>query len=643
MDDRAGVAPTYAAEMTRLQKIIDPTLHAAWRRFERLWRPMAWWTFLTWVLVGLIIVPLSLALSKQIVFRGERAILGNDDLLAWMVEPEGLAYLLVFVVLSVIGVVVRFAGLFRMVADDMTGRPVNVVRTLLGLLPDFPALVRLCFVATGAALLLVIPLLTGLASVYAFWLTEYDINYFLAARPPEWSRALIAAGVWSSLWTIGAAYVMLRSALAFPAYLDGHRPARLALKRSWSATRGESLRVLRIVLACAVTWFTLRALTHAAFFAAAATVAERVASVVSSLTPILLVSGGYAAGTVLLDALLSFLGFSVVSTVLTKIYFEDTHLHDSVQADAIDRTPLSRDLLTTIRRWTQPARILPVLALIVILPTFMADRLTGGGQREQRVVVIAHRAGMVATIENTLAALERSIQAGADFAEIDVQTTRDSVVVVFHDADLMRLASDRRRIAMTRYEDLRNLDLGCTDVVPEDCRIATLEEFVERARGRIGLGIELKYYRSDPYLAERVVEVLRTNGMTAREEVMVMSLSLEAVRQVRRLAPDIRTGYLSAVAVGNLTRLPVDFVAVTRRTATDRLLRSARRDDVEVYVWTINDAAGLLEFVERGVDGIITDDPDLIVRLIDGLDGLSAIERLLLSFQPLLLDDDGGD
>jgi glycerophosphoryl diester phosphodiesterase len=173
---------------------------------------------------------------------------------------------------------------------------------------------------------------------------------------------------------------------------------------------------------------------------------------------------------------------------------------------------------------------------------------------------------------------------------------------------------------------------------PDERRIATLDDFLERARGRVGLSIELKYYRPDPALAPAVVERVRAMGMD--DQVAIMSLSMEAVEQLARTAPDLAIGYVSAAAVGDPTRLPVRFLAVSRAAATPRLLRSARERGLEVQVWTVNRTTTMAELLERGVDGLITDDPALAVRVRNEMLEMSTASRLLLRVRPALWEPD---
>jgi glycerophosphoryl diester phosphodiesterase len=146
--------------------------------------------------------------------------------------------------------------------------------------------------------------------------------------------------------------------------------------------------------------------------------------------------------------------------------------------------------------------------------------------------------------------------------------------------------------------------------------------------------IELKYYGNDPELARETLRLVSESGMD--QEVAVMSLNLDGLRQAQRLAPNIPMGYLSSVSVGNLARLDVDFLAVSGNTATSSLLRQARKRDQSVYAWTINDVDGMVGLIVQGIDGLITDDPALANEVINQVQTLLPIERLLLRFRHLL-------
>jgi glycerophosphoryl diester phosphodiesterase len=246
------------------------------------------------------------------------------------------------------------------------------------------------------------------------------------------------------------------------------------------------------------------------------------------------------------------------------------------------------------------------------------------------VLVVAHRGAAGAAPENTLASVRRALEDGADWVEIDVQETRDGEVVVVHDSDFMKLAGNPLKVWEGDLAQVRALDVGSWfDARFGDERVPTLEEVLDMVRGRARLVIELKYYGHDEQLERRVVELVEAAGMA--DQVAIMSLKLPGVLKLRELRPDWTIGLLSATAVGDLSRTPVDFLAVNAGMASGGFIRRAHAAGKQVFVWTINDALSLSKWMSAGVDGVITDEPALARQVLQERDELSAAERLLLS------------
>lgn len=109
------------------------------------------------------------------------------------------------------------------------------------------------------------------------------------------------------------------------------------------------------------------------------------------------------------------------------------------------------------------------------------------------VQITAHRGASGSAPENTLIALQKAIEAGADYAEIDVQETSDGRLVLLHDPDLKRTTGLKKNIWQTTYNELKHLDAGSwfSDEFSAE-RIPLLEDAIELVRGKMLLNIELK-------------------------------------------------------------------------------------------------------------------------------------------------------
>jgi hypothetical protein len=119
-------------------------------------------------------------------------------------------------------------------------------------------------------------------------------------------------------------------------------------------------------------------------------------------------------------------------------------------------------------------------------------------------------------------------------------------------------------------------------------------------------------------------------------DTMIMSLEYAGIQKVRALRPDWKVGLLSARAIGDLTRLDADFLAVNVAMARPALIKAAHEAGKELFVWTVNDVLGMSQMMSLGVDGIITDEPLLGRDVILARGELSSAQRLLLHIAPLL-------
>lgn len=135
-------------------------------------------------------------------------------------------------------------------------------------------------------------------------------------------------------------------------------------------------------------------------------------------------------------------------------------------------------------------------------------------------------------------------------------------------------------------------------------------------------------------LEQRVVEIVERQNMV--NQVMIMSLRPEGVKKIKALRPHWRCGVLMSVSVGDIQRVEADFLAVNAQFATRSFINRAHNSGKEVYVWTINDAPTMSRMMNRGVDGILTDRPELARAVLAHRSQMSNAERLLTEVAEIL-------
>jgi glycerophosphoryl diester phosphodiesterase len=249
---------------------------------------------------------------------------------------------------------------------------------------------------------------------------------------------------------------------------------------------------------------------------------------------------------------------------------------------------------------------------------------------DRPVSVIAHRGASIEAPENTLAAFRLAVNQGADFIEMDVQESADGEVVVVHDSDLMKLGGPPTKIWDMTADELKAVDVG-SRVDPKYAGegVPTLAEVLAAVKGRAKVVIELKSYGHDVRLEERVVAIVEAAGMV--KDCIFMSLDHAMVAKMKRLRPDWRVGVLAAKALGNILTIPADFLAVEAGMANVRFVWRAHRAGRDVYAWTINTPVSMLRMMSCGVDGLITDKPDLGRRAVTRRAELSDAQRFLVA------------
>lgn len=230
-------------------------------------------------------------------------------------------------------------------------------------------------------------------------------------------------------------------------------------------------------------------------------------------------------------------------------------------------------------------------------------------------IAFAHRGGAAEGDENTAEAFARAVALGYRYVETDVHATADGVAVVFHDPDLLRVTGTAGTIAGLRWADLATVRVGGAAAVPR------LDD-VLAAWPDVRFNIDVK---ADGVVGPAVAAV-RSGG--AGERVLLASFSDRRLAAVRELAgPSVATSLgqrgVARLRLASLPglrlRLPSSVVAAQVPVRSGpvpvvdrRFVAYAHRLGLQVHVWTIDDPAEMDRLLDLGVDGIMTDRPEVL-------------------------------
>jgi len=231
------------------------------------------------------------------------------------------------------------------------------------------------------------------------------------------------------------------------------------------------------------------------------------------------------------------------------------------------------------------------------------------GEALAGIQISSHRGNSVMAPENTIPAIESAIEELADYAEIDIQQTKDGVVVLLHDRDLWRTTGVGENIWVLNYAQVKDLDAGSWfSNTFDNARIPTLEEVLSLCKGRIKLNIHIKINGHEQDLEEKLLELIEKYDF--KYQCVITSTSYATLVRIKKLNPDIKTGYIMSVVYGNFyTKEYIDFFSIKSSFITKNVVESAHDIGKEVHAWTVNSTNEIERMKTLGVDVIITDNP----------------------------------
>lgn len=237
--------------------------------------------------------------------------------------------------------------------------------------------------------------------------------------------------------------------------------------------------------------------------------------------------------------------------------------------------------------------------------------------RIRKIKIIAHRGVYLNETENSIHAIDDSIRYKINYAEIDVQETKDGTVVLMHDKNLKRLTGLNADVNDLTFKQIEKLTLGKAVKNKNQERIPTLDSVIKASKNKVRLIIEIKPYGNTEDLTKRVVNIIENNNFV--NQCMVHSLSYNILLNVKSLNHNIKTGYIACWHRRDLTSLNVDFYSVEQRLITKKLVMEIHNEHKKIYSWTVDKPNNMNNMLKLNVDGIITDRPNILMDVKKGI------------------------
>lgn len=233
--------------------------------------------------------------------------------------------------------------------------------------------------------------------------------------------------------------------------------------------------------------------------------------------------------------------------------------------------------------------------------------------------VIGHR-GSGYQVENTLEAIEDANASHADYAEIDIQLSSDNVPIVYHDTSLSRLSDKSGKIGDYTAQELEQIELSQNG---KNSKIITLDRLIKVMKEKkmtIDLLVELKpSHGNGKKMASQVIEVIEKHSFS--KQSIFMSLDYESSRAIKEARPSWWVGYCIYGSVGDIDEeileMDIDFLAMEENRASNAFIQKAAKQMIPIYIWTVDDAKKMKQYLDMGVCGLITNYPDIGKSVID--------------------------
>ncbi len=229
-------------------------------------------------------------------------------------------------------------------------------------------------------------------------------------------------------------------------------------------------------------------------------------------------------------------------------------------------------------------------------------------------LIFAHRGANSFAPENSLKAFEEALRLGCDGVEMDLRYTASGDIIVHHDKGLYRMTGKRGNVQQLSLSQIRELCLQQNI----NCQVPTFQEALELLRNKVLINLDVKKESmKENGFEEKIIQVLRDFNL--QENIIISSFNPQVVKRINSLAPRLRLGFIfrkrNHKMMNNGTFL--ESMHAYHRILSKRYAQNLQQRGYKVYAWTVDSEKGMRRMLKKGVNGIITNRPEIFYQLID--------------------------
>lgn len=527
----------------------------------------------------------------------------NKDLIKLGLTSEGIVYIIIVLIISFIGIFIEISILTYLAYNSHEKKKSNFLEGTINafsIFPKVPSIYMICIILISG----VIGPLTGIG-IYSSLITRFTVPAFIKVALFKTLTGKII--YWTCI--VFLILLLLRWVLAIPIMIIENVTFKEAFKNSLSIYKRNRMKIIFNTLIWTILNYAIRfAMLGGIVYISTILLGKFERNYISSsmIMSIGLVMFFIVYITLSVITLPLFISFLV--ELYYRLKFYDINERIFVPIDYYKNNKVYSWLLKNRHRL-----VVLTLVVFVIISSSMGLAAILNNAINKNVKITAHRGSSLTAPENSISAIKNAISERADYVEIDVMTTKDDEVVVFHDSTLKRMAGINNSIKDMTLSEVREIDIGSQfseEFAGE--KIPTFKEVLRASKDKIKINIELKVKKKDDPLPEKVVDLLKKYEM--EDQVIISSQDYESLQKIKEVDPLINVGFILTLGIGDFTKMNVDFVSVEYQMLKKDLVYSMHALGKEVHVWTINDKKRAENAMKLGADNIITDSVEMVQK-----------------------------
>ena len=579
--------------------------------FETLYKLIVWFVF----------VPMNLYILNTLFRKQGIQNITNKQIIKFGLSREGLLYMIIMVIFSFISVLIEVSVLIYIAKKSHERSQASIIEGVINSFKVFKKLIS----PYSMGIILLSTIIGPLAGISLFTALISGVAI------PDYVKFQLSKHSYGEFTFILVVFlliiILIRWILALPIMVIENNSLKKAFINSKSIYKKYIVNIFIQIIGWVFINYGLRIFllggcVGAGLFFISLTEGSLVLQEIITNSSLIVFFIGYVA--------ISIISLPLFMAFLVELYYKYRFYQVKENTFSIQDFLETRRYYTLIKK-NRDGLLVVVMVLFTVVMGSRGLATVFNKVVDKDVQITAHRGSSLKSPENSISAITEAIIEGADYVEIDVMTTLDDYVVLFHDNTLRRFNGSNKAIKNLTLKEVQEIDIGSKfSEAFQGETIPILEEVLILCKNQIKLNIELKPRKKDDKLAEIVANMITEAGL--EDQAIISSQSYESLQQVKEINPLIEVGLIVTFGIGDFSKMDVDFISLQYEMVKEELIYTMHALGKEVHVWTINDKKKAENAIKLGVDNIITDNIGLLQRTKIGLqekDDVNYITRFL--------------